>query len=94
MFKIVRKSIEWGHDMLTLETGKIARQADATVIATYGETSVMAAVVFEKKPKAGFRLLSADRALPGKILCRGQDPRRLLQARGASDREGDADLAA
>ncbi len=54
MFNIVRKSIEWGHDTLTLETGKIARQADSTVIATYGETSVMAAVVFEKKPKAGF----------------------------------------
>ena len=54
MFNIVKKSIEWGHDTLTLETGKIARQADATVIATYGETSVLAAVVFEKKPKAGF----------------------------------------
>ncbi|MBL4806219.1 MAG: polyribonucleotide nucleotidyltransferase [Rhodobacteraceae bacterium] len=54
MFKEVKKSIEWGHDTLTLETGKIARQADAAVIATYGETSVLAAVVFEKKPKAGF----------------------------------------
>ncbi|MCB1370611.1 MAG: polyribonucleotide nucleotidyltransferase [Rhodovulum sp.] len=54
MFNIVRKSIEWGHDTLTLETGKIARQADASVVATYGETSVLAAVVFEKKPKTGF----------------------------------------
>ncbi|MER2508211.1 polyribonucleotide nucleotidyltransferase [Amaricoccus sp.] len=54
MFNVVKKSIEWGHDTLTLETGKIARQADATVVATYGETSVMAAVVFEKKPKVGF----------------------------------------
>ncbi len=53
MFNVVRKSIEWGHDTLTLETGKIARQADAAVIATYGETSVLAAVVFEKKPKPG-----------------------------------------
>jgi polyribonucleotide nucleotidyltransferase len=53
MFNIVRKSIEWGHDTLTLETGKIARQADACVIATYGETSVMAAVVYDKKPKPG-----------------------------------------
>ena len=53
MFNIVRKSIEWGHDTLTLETGKIARQADGCVIATYGETSVMAAVVFDKKPKPG-----------------------------------------
>ncbi len=54
MFNEVKRSIEWGHDTLTLETGKVARQADAAVIATYGETSVMAAVVFEKKPKAGF----------------------------------------
>jgi polyribonucleotide nucleotidyltransferase len=54
MFDIVRKSIEWGGETLTLETGKIARQADACVVATYGETSVMAAVVYEKKPKEGF----------------------------------------
>ncbi len=54
MFTEHKKSIEWGGDTLTLETGKVARQADATVIATYGETSVMCAVVFEKKPKVGF----------------------------------------
>ncbi len=53
MFKTVTKSIEWGHDTLTLETGKVARQADAAVIATYGETSVLATVVFEKKAKPG-----------------------------------------
>jgi polyribonucleotide nucleotidyltransferase len=53
MFNEVRKSIEWGHDTLTLETGKVARQADAAVVATYGETSVLATVVFEKKAKAG-----------------------------------------
>jgi len=54
MFKEIKKSIQWGGETLTLETGKVARQADATVIATLGETSVMAAVVFEKKPKLGF----------------------------------------
>ncbi|PZQ52395.1 MAG: polyribonucleotide nucleotidyltransferase [Rhodovulum sulfidophilum] len=53
MFKTVTKSIEWGHDTLTLETGKVARQADAAVIATYGETSVLATVVFARKPKPG-----------------------------------------
>ncbi|MDC3067668.1 polyribonucleotide nucleotidyltransferase [Paracoccaceae bacterium] len=51
MFNEIRKSIEWGHDKLTLETGKIARQADSTVIATYGETVVLAAVVFSKESK-------------------------------------------
>jgi polyribonucleotide nucleotidyltransferase len=54
MFNIVKKSIEWGGETLTLETGKIARQADGAVLATYGETTVLCAVVFEKKPKVGF----------------------------------------
>ena len=53
MFKIISKSIKWGHDTLTLETGKIARQADSAVLATYGETSVLAAVVFAKSAKPG-----------------------------------------
>ncbi len=53
MFNVVKKSIEWGEETLTLETGKIARQADATVIATLGETTVLAAVVFAKKEKPG-----------------------------------------
>src|SRR6202171_3488584 len=53
MFDIRRKSIDWAGRKLTLETGRIARQADGAVIATYGETTVLAAVVFEKKPKPG-----------------------------------------
>ncbi|MEM8870498.1 MAG: polyribonucleotide nucleotidyltransferase [Pseudomonadota bacterium] len=53
MFNTVTKSIEWGHDTLTLETGKVARQADGAVVATYGETSVLATVVFDKQPKPG-----------------------------------------
>ncbi|MEM9139699.1 MAG: polyribonucleotide nucleotidyltransferase, partial [Pseudomonadota bacterium] len=53
MFDIVRKEIEWGGETLTLETGKVARQADGSVVATYGETTVMANVVFDKHPKVG-----------------------------------------
>jgi len=53
MFNEVRKSIQWGEETLTLETGKIARQADGTVIATLGETSVMANVTFAKEQKPG-----------------------------------------
>jgi polyribonucleotide nucleotidyltransferase len=53
MFNEIKKSIEWGGETLTLETGKIARQADSTVIATLGETSVLAAVVFAKSEKPG-----------------------------------------
>ncbi|MEM6275517.1 MAG: polyribonucleotide nucleotidyltransferase [Pseudomonadota bacterium] len=53
MFNEVKKSIEWGEETLTLETGKVARQADGTVIATLGETSVMANVTFAKTQKEG-----------------------------------------
>ncbi len=53
MFNETKKSIEWGEETLTLETGKVARQADGTVIATLGETSVMANVTFAKEQKPG-----------------------------------------
>src|SRR5438876_11700957 len=53
MFKVFRKEVEWGGRKLVLETGKIARQADGAVLATYGATTVLATVVFEKKPKPG-----------------------------------------
>jgi len=53
MFNVTTKSIEWGEERLTLETGKVARQADGTVIATLGETSVMANVTFAKAQKPG-----------------------------------------
>lgn len=50
MFKVYRKEIEWGGKTLTLETGKIARQADGAVLVTYGETIVLCTVVANKKP--------------------------------------------
>ena len=45
--------INWGGQPLTLETGKIARQADGAVLATLGETVLLATVVSAKKPKPG-----------------------------------------
>jgi len=53
MFNVTKKSIQWGQETLTLETGKVARQADGSVIATLGETSVMANVTFAKQAKPG-----------------------------------------
>ncbi|NEX46815.1 polyribonucleotide nucleotidyltransferase [Pseudotabrizicola algicola] len=53
MFNVTRKSIQWGKETLTLESGKVARQADGSVIATMGDTSVMANVTFAKKAKPG-----------------------------------------
>ncbi len=54
MFDIQKETIEWGGRTLTLETGKVARQADGAVLATYGETTVLATVVSEPTPKPGF----------------------------------------
>ncbi|MDP1615917.1 polyribonucleotide nucleotidyltransferase [Phenylobacterium sp.] len=53
MFDIKRKTIEWGGKTLTLETGRMARQADGAVLATYGETVVLATAVFAKSAKPG-----------------------------------------
>ena len=53
MFHETKKSMQWGEETLTLETGKVARQADGSVIATLGETSVMANVTFAKTQKPG-----------------------------------------
>ncbi|MEY3170625.1 MAG: hypothetical protein RL765_672, partial [Pseudomonadota bacterium] len=51
MFKIVRKEIVWGGKKLSIETGKIARQADGAVILTSGDTVILATVVGAKKAK-------------------------------------------
>lgn len=53
MFTIYKKTIEWGGKPLTIETGKMARQADGAVTVTYGETVVLGTCVFAKEPKAG-----------------------------------------
>ncbi|MCA3674053.1 MAG: polyribonucleotide nucleotidyltransferase, partial [Methylobacterium sp.] len=53
MFDIQRKTITWAGRKLTLESGRIARQADGAVLATYGETTVLATVVSAKEPKPG-----------------------------------------
>jgi polyribonucleotide nucleotidyltransferase len=57
MFDMHRVELDWGGRKLTLETGKVARQADGAVIATYGETTVLAAVVAAKSPKPGIDFL-------------------------------------
>ncbi len=53
MFDIHREVIDWAGRKLVLETGKIARQADGAVLATYGETTLLATVVGAKAPKPG-----------------------------------------
>jgi polyribonucleotide nucleotidyltransferase len=51
--KYFRKELAWGGDTLILETGKVARQADGAVVASYGDTVVLATVVGARSPKPG-----------------------------------------
>ncbi|MBI3439173.1 MAG: polyribonucleotide nucleotidyltransferase [Proteobacteria bacterium] len=53
MFDTKSVSMDWAGRKLTLETGRVARQADGAVFATWGETALLATVVFAKEPKPG-----------------------------------------
>src|SRR3954468_1192815 len=53
MFNTHRIEIEWGGRPLILETGRMARQADGSVLASYGETTVLATVVAAREAKPG-----------------------------------------
>jgi polyribonucleotide nucleotidyltransferase len=53
MFDITKTEIEWGGRTLTLESGRIARQADGAVLATYGDTTVLAAATAARQVKPG-----------------------------------------
>ena len=57
MFNIHRVQLDWGGRKLTLETGRLARQADGAVFASYGDTTVIATVVAAKQPKEGIDFL-------------------------------------
>src|SRR5579864_2949022 len=53
MFEVYRKELDWGGRRLVLETGRMARQADGAVLATYGETTVLCTAVAAKTQRAG-----------------------------------------
>ncbi len=53
MFHVYRKELNWGGRRLVLETGKVARQADGAVLATYGETTVLCTAVAVKSARPG-----------------------------------------
>jgi polyribonucleotide nucleotidyltransferase len=74
MFDIHREHIEWGGKTLVLETGRIARQADGAVLATLGETSVLATVVSSKSPKEGIDFLPLTVNYQEKAFAAGRIP--------------------
>ena len=74
MFDIHRVEINWGGRPLILETGKIARQADGAVVATYGESKVLATVVSAKQPKEGVDFLPLTCNYQEKFYAAGRIP--------------------
>ena len=53
MFTIHKEEMEWGGRPLTMETGRIARQANGAVLITYGRTTVLCTAVAEKSARPG-----------------------------------------
>src|SRR6267142_165924 len=74
MFDIHRVELDWGGRKLVLETGKIARQADGAVVATYGESKVIATVVAAMEPKEGHDFLPLTVDYQEKFYAAGRIP--------------------
>jgi polyribonucleotide nucleotidyltransferase len=74
MFDIQREEIDWGGRKLTLETGRMARQADGAVLATLGETTVIATVVSAKAPRPGVDFLPLTVDYQEKTFAAGRIP--------------------
>src|SRR5437660_1087186 len=82
MFNIHSVEIDWGGRPLRLETGKIARQADGAVLATYGETVVLATVVAAKSPREGVDFLPLTVDYQEKTYAAGRIPGRYFKREG------------
>jgi polyribonucleotide nucleotidyltransferase len=74
MFDIHREEIDWGGRRLVLETGRLARQADGAVLASYGDTTVLATVVADKQPKLGLDFLPLSVHYQEKFYAAGRIP--------------------
>jgi polyribonucleotide nucleotidyltransferase len=74
MFDVHRAELDWGGRKLVLETGKIARQADGAVVATYGESKVLATVVAARDPRAGVDFLPLTVDYQEKFYAAGRIP--------------------
>jgi polyribonucleotide nucleotidyltransferase len=74
MFEIHREELDWGGRKLVLETGHMARQADGAILATYGDTQLLATVVAAKEPKAGIDFLPLSVHFIEKFYAAGRIP--------------------
>ncbi|MGA8584939.1 MAG: polyribonucleotide nucleotidyltransferase [Roseiarcus sp.] len=88
MFDVQHEELNWCGRKLTLETGRVARQADGAVLATWGETTVLATVVAAKEPKAGQDFFPLTVHYQEKAFAAGRIPGGYLKREGRmSDRE-------
>ncbi len=88
MFDVKKVSIEWGGETLTLETGKVARQADGAVMATLGETVVLCAVTAAKSVKEGQDFFPLTVHYQEKYSAAGRIPGGFFKReRGATEKE-------
>ncbi|GGC27323.1 polyribonucleotide nucleotidyltransferase [Novosphingobium marinum] len=88
MFDTKTVSMEWGGKTLTLETGRVARQADGAVLATYGETVVLCAVTAAKSVKEGQDFFPLTVHYQEKFSAAGRIPGGFFKReRGATEKE-------
>src|SRR6202041_1390631 len=88
MFDVQREELNWCGRTLTLETGRVARQADGAVLATWGETTVLATVAAAKEPKPGQDFFPLTVHYQEKAFAAGRIPGGYLKREGRlSDRE-------
>jgi polyribonucleotide nucleotidyltransferase len=88
MFDMKKVEIEWGGKTLTLETGRVARQADGAVLATYGETVVLCAVTAAKSVKEGQDFFPLTVHYQEKFSAAGRIPGGFFKReRGATEKE-------
>jgi polyribonucleotide nucleotidyltransferase len=77
-----RKELDWGGSKLILETGKVARQADGAVVASYGDTVVLATVVGAKSPKPGLDFFPLTVNYQEKFFAAGRIPGGFFKREG------------
>ncbi len=80
--KYYRKELAWGGSTLILETGKVARQADGAVVASYGDTVVLATVVGARAPKPGLDFFPLTVNYQEKFFAAGRIPGGFFKREG------------
>jgi len=78
MFNVIKKSVKFGEHNLTIETGEIGRQADGSVMVSYGDTVVLVTAVGRKEAKEGQDFFPLTVDYQEKKLCSGQNSWRIL----------------